>query len=130
MAAFALMVFTLANVGLPGTSGFVGEFLTLVGTYQVNTIVAAIATTGVILSACYALYLYRRVVFGELTKPALQDITDLDAREWVILVPLILATIFFGFYPLPVFEVTGAAVQNLVQDHAAAMSAYAASGGR
>src|SRR5262249_13982514 len=86
--AFAFMVFTMANVGLPGTSGFVGEFLTLIGTFQVNTWVAVLATTGVILSACYALWLYRRIVFGKLEKASLAGILDLSLREKVILVPL------------------------------------------
>ncbi|NWH08964.1 MAG: NADH-quinone oxidoreductase subunit M [Alphaproteobacteria bacterium] len=119
--AFMFMVFTMANVGLPGTSGFVGEFLTLVGAYQVNTWVALFATTGVILSAAYALTLYRRVVFGALEKPALQTIADLDWREWIILAPLVVATIVFGLYPMPVFEVTGAAVQALISEHTQSM---------
>ena len=97
--AFAFMVFTMANVGLPGTSGFVGEFLTLIGVFQVNTWVAVLATTGVILSACYALWLYRRVIFGTLEKPSLAGILDLSLREKVILVPLIALTILFGVYP-------------------------------
>jgi len=115
--AFAFMVFTLANVGLPGTSGFVGEFLTLVGAFKANTWVAFFATTGVILSAAYALYLYRNVVFGELTKPALKEIKDLTPREIAILVPLILVTIFFGFYPAPVFDVTTVSIENLLEQH-------------
>jgi NADH-quinone oxidoreductase subunit M len=117
MYAFAFMVFTLANVGLPGTSGFVGEFLTLVGAYKANTWVAFLATTGVVLSAAYALYLYRRVVFGALVKPSLQNITDLDIREMLSLGPLIAATIYFGVYPMPVFDVTGPAVERLLQQH-------------
>ncbi len=83
--AFCFMVFTMANVGLPGTSGFVGEFLTLLGAFKANTAVAFFATTGVVLSAAYALYLYRRVIFGELEKPALKTITDMRPREIAIL---------------------------------------------
>jgi NADH-quinone oxidoreductase subunit M len=109
--AAVFMVFTMANVGLPGTSGFVGEFLTLVGAFEANTTIAILATTGVVLSAAYALWLYRRVVFGELEKPELQDIEDLNGREMFILAPLVAATIFFGFYPKPIFEMTGTSVQ-------------------
>ena len=112
--AVAFMVFTMANVGLPGTSGFVGEIMTLLAVFQVNTWVALLATTGVILSACYALWLYRRVVFGELTKESLMRITDLTMREKVILVPLIVMTIFFGFYPAPILDITEASVSALV----------------
>ncbi len=112
--AFAFMVFTMANVGLPGTSGFVGEFLIIIGVFQVNTWVALFATTGVILSACYALWLYRRVVFGEMVKDSLKSIKDLGRREKLILVPLLAATIFFGVYPLPLFDMTAASVENLV----------------
>ena len=81
--AFVFMVFTLANVGLPGTSGFVGEFLTLIGTFRVNTWVATLATLGTILSAAYALWLYRKVIFGKLEKPSLFHITDIGWREIV-----------------------------------------------
>jgi NADH-quinone oxidoreductase subunit M len=121
--AAVFMVFTLGNVGLPGTSGFVGEFLTLIGVFQVNTWVAFLATTGVILSACYALWLYRRVIFGEIDKANLKSILDLSRREQVILVPLALLAIFFGFYPAPVMNVTAAAVDRLVANYQAALSA-------
>ena len=109
--AAVFMVFTMGNVGLPGTSGFVGEFLTLVGAYKANTMVAILATLGVILSAAYALWLYRRVVFGELEKKSLADIEDMNLREIVVLAPLVAATLFFGFYPKPIFDMTGTAVQ-------------------
>ena len=109
--AAVFMVFTMANVGLPGTSGFVGEFLSLVGAFEANTTIAILATTGVVLSAAYALWLYRRVVFGELEKPELKDIEDLNGREAFILAPLVAATIFFGFYPKPIFDMTGTSVQ-------------------
>jgi NADH-quinone oxidoreductase subunit M len=112
--AVIFMVFTMANVGLPGTSGFVGEFLTLVGAFKANTTVALLATTGVVLSAAYALWLYRRVVFGELEKKSLMDIEDLNGREIFILAPLVAATIFFGFYPKPIFDMTGNSVQATI----------------
>ncbi len=121
--AVAFMIFTMANVGLPGTSGFVGEFLTLLGAFEVNTWVAMFATSGVILSAAYALYLYRRVIFGTLDKESLKSILDLDMREKFILVPLIVVTIFFGFYPAPVFDVTQASVNSLIKNYQAAIQA-------
>ncbi len=120
--AFAFMVFTMANVGLPGTSGFVGEFLTLVGAFQVNTWVALLATTGVVLSAGYALWLYRRVIFGTLEKPNLTGILDLSLREKVILVPLVALTIFFGVYPAPIMDVTAASVDQLITNYQAAIA--------
>tara|TARA_R110002020_G_scaffold18723_7_gene65089 strand:- start:1290 stop:2861 length:1572 start_codon:yes stop_codon:yes gene_type:complete len=116
--AFAFMVFTMANVGLPGTSGFVGEFLTMMGVFQVNTWVAFGAAFGVIFSACYALWLYRRVIFGALTKDSLKAILDLDLREKVMLYPLLVLTIIFGFYPAPILDTTAAAVDNLVSHYA------------
>ena len=112
--AFAFLVFTLANVGLPGTSGFVGEFLTLIGTFRVNIPVATLATLGVILSAGYALWLYRKVIFGRLEKPSLAHIRDLGAREIVILAPLVIFTILFGIYPKPVLDMSSASVNALV----------------
>ena len=121
--AAVFMVFTLANVGLPGTSGFVGEFLTLIGAFQVNTWVVFFATTGVILSAAYALWLYRRIIFGVLDKESLKGILDLSGREIAILAPLVLLIIFFGFYPAPVMHVTAAAVDQLVSNYQAALSA-------
>ena len=121
--AVAMLIFTMANVGLPGTSGFVGEFLTLLGVYQVNSWVAIFATTGVILSACYALWLYRRVVFGALEKESLRQILDLSGREKLLLYPLIALVIFFGVYPMPVFDVTAASVENLVNNYTAALDA-------
>jgi NADH-quinone oxidoreductase subunit M len=120
--AVVFMVFTMANVGLPGTSGFVGEFLTLLAAFQVNTWVAFFATTGVVLSAGYALWLYRQVIFGPLERASLQTIRDVDNREMAILIPLVLLVIFFGVYPSAVFDVTTAAVSNLVSDTQAALS--------
>jgi NADH-quinone oxidoreductase subunit M len=120
--AACFLVFTLANVGLPGTSGFVGEFLTMLGAYLANTWVAIFAATGVILSAAYALFLYRRVVFGALVKPALQTIEDLTLREKALLLPLVVATIVLGVYPKPVFDITTPAVAKLVSDAKAAIA--------
>jgi len=119
--AFAFMVFTLANVGLPGTSGFIGEFLTLLAAFRVNTWVALFAATGMILSAAYALYLYRRIIFGMLEKPSLASIRDLSAREVLVLGPLVVLTILFGFYPAPILDVTATSVKQLVQNYEAAI---------
>jgi NADH-quinone oxidoreductase subunit M len=121
--AVAFMIFTMANVGLPGTSGFIGEFLTLLGIFKVNSWVAFFATFGVILSAAYALYLYRRVIFGVLEKDSLKALLDLSTREKVILYPLIVLVIFYGVYPAPVFDATAASVDNLVNQYSAAVSA-------
>lgn len=121
--ALAFMVFTMANVGLPGTSGFVGEFLTLIGVFRVNTWVALFAATGVILSAAYALWLYRRVVFGALEKESLKSMLDLSTREKLTLYPLIAITIFFGVYPAPILDATAASVDNLVNNYSAALQA-------
>lgn len=112
--AVALMVFTMANVGLPGTSGFVGEFLTMMAVFERNTWVAFFAATGVILSAAYALWLYRRVVFGALEKDSLKGIMDLNGREVAVMVPLVFLTIFFGFYPAPILNMTASAVNAVV----------------
>jgi NADH-quinone oxidoreductase subunit M len=121
--AVAFMVFTLANVGLPGTSGFVGEFLALIGTFKVNTWVAALATTGTILSAAYALWLYRKVILGSLTKPSLAGIRDLDYREIITLGPLAALTIIFGIFPKPVLDMSAAAVARLIDNYNHALSA-------
>ncbi|MGO8831683.1 MAG: NADH-quinone oxidoreductase subunit M, partial [Roseiarcus sp.] len=104
--AFAFMVFALANVGLPGTSGFIGEFLTLIGTFRINNWVATLATLGTILSAAYMLWLYRKVIFGKLTKPSLLHIKDIGWREMVVLAPLVILTIVFGVYPKPVLDIS------------------------
>jgi len=112
--AVCFMVFTLANMGLPGTSGFVGEFLTMLGTFRVNTWVVIFAATGVILSAAYMLYLYGRIIFGALVKPALKTIQDLSAREVAILTPLVAFTIILGVYPKIVFDATSVSVAHLV----------------
>ena len=121
--AFVFMVFTMANVGLPGTSGFVGEFLTLIGAFGANPWVAFFATTGVILSAAYALYLYRRVIFGVLEKRALVGIKDLDAREIALFTPLLLLTIYYGVHPGPILDACAASVDHLVRGFDAALAA-------
>jgi NADH-quinone oxidoreductase subunit M len=125
MPAYAMvfMVFTLANVGLPGTSGFVGEFLTLLAAFQVNTWLAFFAATGVILSAGYALWLYRRVIFGVIEKESLKAMADLSRREATMLFPLVILVIFFGFYPAPILDVFGASVDNLVNQVVAGIEA-------
>jgi NADH-quinone oxidoreductase subunit M len=128
--AAVFMVFTLANVGLPGTSGFIGEFLSLIGTFRINTGVAFIATLGVILSAAYALWLYRKMVYGTL-KPALAGIKDIGLREAVIFAPLVVLTILLGVAPKPVLDVSAASVAQLLDryDHAlAAVKAADATG--
>ena len=122
--AGVFMLFTLGNVGLPGTSGFIGEITSLIGVYQANNWVAFFATTGVILSAAYGLWLYRRVIFGELEKPSLMAITDMNLREIAVFVPLILATLYMGFYPASVFDITNASVENLIQHYTAALDAH------
>ncbi|MDO1558729.1 NADH-quinone oxidoreductase subunit M [Brevundimonas sp. 2R-24] len=119
--AAVFLFFTMGNVGLPGTSGFVGEILSLTGTYQASTWTAFIATSGVILSAVYALTLYRRVMFGKMTNPAMATMTDLDWREVVVFIPLIIGTLWLGFMPGVVFDVTDASVQALVSNYTAAV---------
>jgi NADH-quinone oxidoreductase subunit M len=121
MYAFVFMAFTMANVGLPGTSGFVGEFLTMIGTFQVSTWTAFGAAFGVIFSAAYALWLYRRVIFGRLAKDSLKDIQDLNWREGLILIPLVVLVIFFGFYPAPILDATAASSKAIVAQYQAAV---------
>lgn len=125
MPAYAAMMllFTMGNVGLPGTSGFVGEFLTLMGVFRVNSWVAIFAATGVILSAAYALWLFRRVILGALVKDNLKSILDLTPREKALLYPLAVLTVFFGVYPMPVFNVTTASVDQLLSSYTAALEA-------
>jgi NADH-quinone oxidoreductase subunit M len=120
--AFAFMIFTLANVGLPGTSGFIGEFLTLLGTFRINNWVATLATLGTILSAAYALWLYRKVIFGKLEKPSLFNIKDVGWREMVILAPLVILTIVLGVYPKPVLDMSATSVTQLIDNFHHAVS--------
>ncbi len=115
--AFVFMVFTMASVGLPGTSGFVGEFLVLVGAFQVNTWATFLATTGIILGAAYMLYLYRRVIFGELTRDDLKDIVDLNRREIAIFAPMVLVVMWMGIYPKPFLDVFAASVDNMTRKY-------------
>ncbi len=118
--AATFLLFTMGNVGLPGTSGFVGEMLTMTGAYGASTWTAVLATTGIILSAVYALSLYRRVVLGELTNPKLGAITDMDWRETSLFAPLILGTLALGVYPRFVTDVTAASLGRLVDGWRAA----------
>jgi NADH-quinone oxidoreductase subunit M len=124
--ALVFMVFTMANVGLPGTSGFIGEFMTLIGTFKVSLPTTFLAATGVILSACYALWLYRKIVFGALVKPTLMTIQDMTWRECLTLFPLVAATIWFGVYPKPVLDMSAASVQQLVSNYTTAVTAVKA----
>jgi NADH-quinone oxidoreductase subunit M len=121
--AVVFMVFTMANVGLPGTSGFVGEFLTLIGTFRVNTWVAFFAAFGVILSAGYALWLFRKVIFGPLEKPSLAGIQDLSRRELLILVPLVVLTVLFGVFPNPILDMSSVSVNALLDNYNQAIGA-------
>jgi len=118
-AAF-LMLFTMANVGLPGTSGFVGEILTMIGAYQVSPWIAAGAALGMILSAIYALYLYRAVIFGEQVNDKLDNIQDMTRREVLILTPLAIMTLVLGIYPSLITDITAVSVDNLIAEFAAA----------
>ncbi|MEE2956356.1 MAG: NADH-quinone oxidoreductase subunit M [Pseudomonadota bacterium] len=120
--AFVFMVFVLASVGLPGTSGFIGEFLVLVGLFQVSTWVAMLAATGVVLGAAYMLWLYRRVIFGKLAREDLKSIMDVNRREILVFVPLLLLTIVMGVYPMPFLEIIEASSYHLVEQHKIAMS--------
>ena len=126
--AVAFMVFTLANVGLPGTSGFIGEFLTLIGTFQSNTWVAFFATTGIILSACYALYLYRRVIFGVIEKANLRTIADLVPREVATLLPLGVLVIYFGVHPQPIIDASSASIDAILKGFEHAVTATKTAG--
>ncbi len=119
--AFVFMFFTLASVGLPGLSGFVGEFLVLIGAFKANTWVAFLAATGLILGAAYALLLYRKVIFGELTKESLKAILDMNRREIAVFLPLVLITIWMGIYPNSFLDPMAPAVDKLIGDYNAAL---------
>jgi len=120
--AAVFMLFTMANVGLPGTSGFVGEFLTIIGTFQVSTWTALLAATGVILSACYALTLYRKISFGELENEALQSITDMNSREIAVIAAPVAATIIFGVWPAPILDLVSVSVEALIANYQDALT--------
>ena len=115
--SFFFMIFTLGALGLPGTSGFVGEFLILVGSFQINYIVAVLGSTGVILAAAYMLWLYRRVVFGKITNSDIKKMKDLNTLEFYILFPLALLIIVFGFYPEPLFNTIDISINNLINNY-------------
>ena len=119
--AFTFLFFTLASVGLPGLSGFVGEFLVLLGAFKANTWVAFLASTSLILGAAYALWLYRKIVFGELTKDSLKGILDMNGREIAIFLPLVLLTIWMGVYPNSFLDPMAPAVDKLIGDYQAAL---------
>jgi NADH-quinone oxidoreductase subunit M len=120
--AAVFMVFTMGSVGLPGTSGFVGEFLVLVGAFKANTWVASLAATGVILGAAYMLFLYRRMIFGALTKDDLKTMLDLCPREIAVFAPLVVLTLWMGIYPAPFLEVMDASIVKLIDQHKASMA--------
>jgi len=123
--AFTFMIFMLASVGLPGTAGFVGEILVLVGIYQVNTWVAALAALGVILGAAYMLWLYRRIIFGQLEKDDLKQIADMNAREIALFAPLVILAVLMGIYPAPFLDVMHVSVDNLIHQYQTAVQAAA-----
>ncbi len=127
--ATVFMLFTMGNVGLPGTSGFVGEFLTMAGAFQVSTWAVFGAATGVILSAAYALWLYRRVVFGDLIKQSLSAISDMDRREKLLFAPLVAMTLLLGVYPSLATDMFGPSVTALVSGVDEAQAAFAATVG-
>ena len=126
MPAYAVvfMLFTMATIGLPGTAGFVGEFLVLVGAFEVNFWLALLGSTGMILGAGYSLYLYRRVIFGALTKDDLKGLLDLSPREMAIFAPLVVLTLWMGIYPSSFTSFFDATVHAMVEQHAAAMNAH------
>jgi len=119
--AFVFMFFTLASIGLPGLSGFVGEFLVLLGTFKVNTWVAFLAATGMFLGAAYALWLYRKIIFGELTKESLKAILDMNRREVVVFLPLVLLALWMGIYPNSFLDPMAPTIDKLVGDYQAAI---------
>jgi NADH-quinone oxidoreductase subunit M len=120
--ALVFMVFMLASVGLPGTSGFIGEFLVIVGAFQVNTWVALLVASGMVLGAAYMLVLYRRVIFGKLTKENLMKIQDLSWREKAVFAPLVVLVLWMGIYPVSFLDVTSASVDNLITNYEQALA--------
>jgi NADH-quinone oxidoreductase subunit M len=121
--ALVFMIFTMASVGLPGLSGFVGELLVLVGAFKANTWVATLAATGMILGAAYALWLYRKVVFGTITRDAVRAMSDMNAREIAVFAPLVLVTVWMGIYPASFLDMMDASVGKLIADYQAALKA-------
>jgi len=121
--ALVFMIFMLASVGLPGTSGFVGEFLVLVGAFQANTWVALLAATGMVLGAAYMLYLYRRIIFGKMTKEDLMAILDLNWREKAVFAPLLALVLWMGIYPASFIDVMAPSVERLIEGYEASLAA-------
>ena len=115
--SFILMIFVLGTLGLPGTSGFVGEFLVLVGAFKVNFLVAILASIGVVLAAAYILWLYKRVIFGKLENNQIREMKDLNKSEMGILISIGILVIFFGFYPEPLFDTINVSVDNLINNY-------------
>ena len=115
--ALVFMIFCLAALGLPGTSGFVGEFLVLVGVFQKNIVVGVLASLGVILAAAYMLWLYKRVIFGKVTISEIKEMVDLNKTEIYIFVSLAFLILFFGFYPEPLFNTIDISVNNLIENY-------------
>jgi NADH-quinone oxidoreductase subunit M len=124
--AAVFMVFMLASVGLPGTSGFIGEFLSLIGAFQVNSWVAFLATTGMILSAAYMLYLYRRIIFGVITREDVRAMVDLSPREIAMFAPMIAVVLWMGVYPGSFLKPMQPSLANLIEHVQAAERAHAA----
>jgi NADH-quinone oxidoreductase subunit M len=120
--ALVFMIFMLASVGLPGTSGFVGEFLVLVGLFQVNTWVALLCASGMVLGAAYMLYLYRRIIFGKMTKEDLMSILDLNWREKAVFAPLIVLVLWMGIYPASFIDVMAPSVERLIDGYETALA--------
>jgi len=122
--ALMFMLFTMASVGLPGTSGFVGEFLVILGVFKASPTVSLLIASGMVLGAAYALWLYRRVTFGEMVNDDLKDILDLDRREIIMFVPVALLVLWFGVQPQGMFDIMESSVQHLLTQivpHAAAV---------
>ena len=122
--SIAFMIFTLAAIGLPGTSGFIGEFLILLGAFKKNFVIATIASLGVIFAAAYMLWLYKRVFFGNLINKELLKLRDLNKSEIFILWSLIIPTLFFGFYPKPLINTIEVSVQHVIKMHDLSLSSY------
>jgi len=122
--AFVFMIFALAALGLPGTSGFVGEFLVLVGAFQINIFVAVLASLGVILAAAYMLWLYKRVIFGKIASSEIKEMADLNKTEIYIFASLVFLIIFFGIYPEPLFNTIDISVSNLIDNYKTDLDFY------
>ncbi len=124
--AFVLMIFTLAALGLPGTSGFIGEFLVLVGVFQKSIIVAVLASLGIILAAAYMLWLYRRVIFGKIISSEIKELNDLNKTEISIFASLIFLILFFGVYPEPLINTVDISINNLINNYEMDLKSYLA----